>query len=101
MILVDPPRWPAHGTLFSHLVSDSSLSELHLLAAAIGLSPRAFDHDHYDVPERLYDPAIAAARTCSSDSEVSETRWENRVPWAGQRGGSTRITSAPAPHGLS
>jgi predicted metal-dependent HD superfamily phosphohydrolase len=60
VILVDPPRWPAHGTLFSHLVSDTSLSELHVLAAAIGLSPRAFDHDHYDLPQRLYESAIAA-----------------------------------------
>ncbi len=60
MILVDPPRWPAHGTVFSHLVSDTSLSELHDLATTIGLSPRAFDHDHYDLPQRLYDAAIAA-----------------------------------------
>lgn len=60
MILVDPPRWPAHGTLFSHLVSDSSLEELHATAAAVGLSPRAFDHDHYDLPQRLYEVAVAA-----------------------------------------
>jgi predicted metal-dependent HD superfamily phosphohydrolase len=60
VILVDPPAWPAHDTMFSHLVSDTSLSELHELAAAVGLSPRAFDHDHYDLPQRLYDEAVAA-----------------------------------------
>ncbi|MHB1009324.1 MAG: DUF4031 domain-containing protein [Propionibacteriaceae bacterium] len=60
VILVDPPRWPAHGTLFSHLVSDSDLTELHDLATAIGVSPRAFDHDHYDLPQRLYEEAVAA-----------------------------------------
>jgi predicted metal-dependent HD superfamily phosphohydrolase len=60
MILVDPPRWPAHGTLFSHLVTDTSLNELHDLAAAIGVSPRAFDHDHYDLPQRLYESAVTA-----------------------------------------
>ncbi len=60
MILVDPPRWPAHGTVFSHLVSDASLAELHAMAAAIGLNPRAFDHDHYDLPQRLYAAAVAA-----------------------------------------
>ncbi len=60
MILVDPPRWPAHGTVFSHLVSDASLVELHELAARIGLNPRAFDHDHYDLPQRLYGAAVAA-----------------------------------------
>jgi len=60
VILVDPPRWPAHDTVFSHLVSDSSLAELHDLAVRIGLSSRAFDHDHYDLPQRLYGPAVAA-----------------------------------------
>ncbi len=53
-VLIDPPAWPAHGTVFSHLVSDSSLSELHAFAQAAGIPARAFDHDHYDVPERRY-----------------------------------------------
>ena len=60
MILVDPPRWPAHDTVFSHLVSDAALPELHEFAARIGVSTRAFDHDHYDLPRRLYDEAVAA-----------------------------------------
>ncbi len=42
--------WPRHGTLWAHLVSDTSYNELHAFAAAAGLPPRAFDHDHYDVP---------------------------------------------------
>ena len=58
-ILVDPPRWPAHGTRFAHLVSDTSLNELHAFAAAAGLPVGAFDHDHYDVPERRYAELIA------------------------------------------
>ncbi len=33
-VLLDPARWPAHGTLWSHLVSDTSLAELHRLAQA-------------------------------------------------------------------
>ena len=49
-VLIDPPAWPAHGTVFSHLVSDASLEELHAFARAAGLSERAFDRDHYDVP---------------------------------------------------
>ena len=52
-IYLDPPLWPAHGTHFSHLVSDSSLSELHVVAAAAGIPERAFDGDHYDVPEEM------------------------------------------------
>ncbi|MGO2004190.1 DUF4031 domain-containing protein, partial [Arthrobacter rhombi] len=31
-ILIDPPLWPAHGTVFSHLVSDVSVEELHAFA---------------------------------------------------------------------
>ena len=54
MILIDPPMWPAHRTRFSHLVSDHSLAELHSFAAAAGLTERAFDGDHYDVPEERH-----------------------------------------------
>lgn len=58
MILIDPPMWPAHQTRFSHLVSDSSLSELHEFAAAAGLTERAFDGDHYDVPAERHDQLV-------------------------------------------
>ena len=53
-VLIDPPQWPAHGTLWAHLVSDESLDELHDFAEAAGIPQRAFDHDHYDVPEEKY-----------------------------------------------
>ncbi|WP_411732656.1 DUF4031 domain-containing protein [Paeniglutamicibacter sp.] len=59
-ILIDPPFWPAHGTLFSHLVSDASLGELHGFARDHGLPERAFDRDHYDVPQERYDDLVAA-----------------------------------------
>lgn len=59
-IYLDPPLWPAHGTHFSHLVSDSSLEELHAFAGAAGIPERAFDGDHYDVPERRFDDLVAA-----------------------------------------
>ena len=59
-VYVDPPLWPAHGTHFSHLVSDASLEELHAFAAAAGISERAFDGDHYDVAEARYEALVAA-----------------------------------------
>lgn len=59
-IYLDPPLWPAHGTHFSHLVSDTSLEELHTFAAASGIPDRAFDGDHYDVPERRFEDLVAA-----------------------------------------
>ncbi|MGW9552483.1 DUF4031 domain-containing protein [Citricoccus zhacaiensis] len=58
-VLIDPARWPAHGTVFSHLVSDRSLEELHAFASAAGISRRAFDGDHYDVPVERYAELVA------------------------------------------
>ena len=42
-VYIDPPTWPGHGRLWSHLVSDVSFEELHAFAAAIGCPPRAFE----------------------------------------------------------
>ncbi len=69
-ILVDAPRWPAHGTRFAHLVSDTSLNELHAFAAAAGLPFRAFDHDHYDIPERRHADLIALGAQPVSEKEL-------------------------------
>ncbi|RAX45304.1 DUF4031 domain-containing protein [Arthrobacter sp. AQ5-06] len=59
-IYLDPPLWPAHGMHFSHLISDTSLAELHAFATAAGIPYRAFDGDHYDVAERRFDDLVAA-----------------------------------------
>lgn len=53
-VLIDQPIWPAHGTVWAHIVSDASLSELHEFAAGAGLPRRSFDLDHYDVPAGLW-----------------------------------------------
>mgnify|MGYP002621044744 CR=1 FL=1 len=67
MIFVDPPRWPAHGRLWSHLVSDTSLAELHAFAEALGIPRRGFDRDHYDIPAERYPVAVwLGARPVSS-----------------------------------
>lgn len=58
-ILIDPPQWPAHGTLWSHLVSDVSYEELHEFAARLPVPRRGFDLDHYDVPASMQERAIA------------------------------------------
>ena len=60
MILVDEPLWPARGRLWSHLVSDSSLAELHAFAARAGIPERGFDLDHYDVPDEAHARLVAA-----------------------------------------
>jgi hypothetical protein len=52
--------WPAHGTIWGHLVSDESLAELHAFAARAGLPERSFDLDHYDVPADRYEELVRA-----------------------------------------
>jgi len=59
-VLIDPPRWPAHGRVWSHLVSDAFYTELHAFAADNGIPERGFDHDHYDVPGERYQLLIDA-----------------------------------------
>ncbi|MRH29907.1 DUF4031 domain-containing protein [Microbacterium sp. SYP-A9085] len=59
-ILIDDPRWPAHGRLWAHLVTDSSLDELHAFAQRNGIPRRAFDVDHYDVPADAHARLVAA-----------------------------------------
>lgn len=70
MILVDTPRWPAHGTVYGHLVSDASLWELHDFALTLGLDPRGFDHDHYDLAVDRWEPALAQGATLLDERDL-------------------------------
>ncbi|HQY34287.1 DUF4031 domain-containing protein [Actinotalea sp.] len=58
-VLIDPPLWPRHGRVWGHLVSDTSLAELHAFAARAGIPERGFDQDHYDVPAERYGELVA------------------------------------------
>ncbi|HYP73543.1 MAG TPA: DUF4031 domain-containing protein [Microbacterium sp.] len=69
-ILIDDARWPAHGRLWAHLVSDSDLGELHAFADANGIPRRGFDLDHYDVPEDALPRLIAAGAEHVSGREL-------------------------------
>lgn len=69
-ILIDPAVWPAHGTVWSHLVSDSSYDELHAFAARAGIPRRAFDLDHYDVPLERYDELVALGAEPTPSTEL-------------------------------
>ncbi|GHD35324.1 DUF4031 domain-containing protein [Streptomyces galbus] len=59
-VYIDPPTWPGHGRLWSHLVSDVSFAELHAFAERLGVPRRAFERDHYDLPSHRYADAVAA-----------------------------------------
>jgi hypothetical protein len=69
-VYIDPPAWPGHGRLWSHLVSDVSYEELHLFAADLGVPPRAFERDHYDLPSHRYADAVRAGAVEVSSREV-------------------------------
>ncbi|QNP71972.1 DUF4031 domain-containing protein [Streptomyces roseirectus] len=69
-VYIDPPAWPGHGHLWSHLVSDVSYDELHLFAEELGIPPRAFERDHYDIPAHRYAEVVAAGAVEVSSREV-------------------------------
>ena len=50
-VLVDQAIWHWKGRKWAHLVSDHSYDELHAFAERMGIPRRAFQGDHYDVPE--------------------------------------------------
>ncbi|AQA12516.1 MULTISPECIES: DUF4031 domain-containing protein [Streptomyces] len=79
-VLIDPPSWPGHGRLWSHLVSDVSFAELHAFAARIGAPRRGFDRDHYDLPSELYAKAVRAGA-----EEVGSKELLRRLKAAGLR----------------
>lgn len=58
MILVDYPLWPYKHEKWSHLVSDTSYEELHEFASLLSIPQKAFQGDHYDLPERLLNDAL-------------------------------------------
>jgi len=72
VIYVDEPVWPGRGRRWSHLVSDVSYVELHAFAELLGLPPRAFDGDHYDLPAERYPIAVwLGARPATSRDIVA------------------------------
>lgn len=70
-IFVDPPLWPAHGRLWSHLISDDSVAELHAFAERVGIPVRSFEGDHYDVPEERYAAVLAAGAVPVAATELA------------------------------
>ena len=80
MIYIDPPTWPGHGRLWSHLISDVSYAELHDFAAGLGIPRLAFERDHYDVVAERYATAVAAGA-----QEVDSREIVRRLTAAGLR----------------
>ena len=72
-IFIDEPLWPGHGRHWSHLISDTSFEELVAFADRLQIPRRAFDHDHYDIPEERFAECLAAgAQQCRSREIVAK-----------------------------
>ncbi|RKN41744.1 DUF4031 domain-containing protein [Streptomyces hoynatensis] len=69
-VYIDPPTWPGRGRMWSHLISDESLAELHAFAARLGTPRRAFERDHYDLPAERYADAVAAGAVEADSREL-------------------------------
>ncbi|MEU6060555.1 DUF4031 domain-containing protein [Streptomyces sp. NPDC047097] len=89
-LYIDPPTWPGHGRMWSHLVSDASYEELHAFAAAIGAPARAFDRDHYDVPSERYADAVAAGAVEVGSKELLRRLTDAGLRRPKRRGGGPR-----------
>lgn len=63
-ILIDPPLWPAHGTLWSHLITDTELAELHAFATGrSAILEHYLDRPAIYLTERAHDLWESRART--------------------------------------
>ena len=76
-VLIDRPIWPAHNTVWAHIVSDTSLEELHDFAQRAGIPRRGFDLDHYDVPAHKWHELVARDHI-AADLSLTERMGERR-----------------------
>ena len=67
---MDEARWWHRGRRWCHLVSDSSLAELHRFADANGIPRRGFQGDHYDIPEEFREAMIDGGATVVESREL-------------------------------
>jgi hypothetical protein len=79
-VLIDDPLWWWRGRRWCHMVSDSSLDELHDFAAALSVPRRSFQGDHYDIPEEYRHAMVEAGA-----QEVSSRELLRRLRAAGLR----------------
>jgi hypothetical protein len=79
-VLIDDPLWWWRGRRWCHMVSDTSLDELHEFAAGHGIPRRSFQGDHYDIPEEYRQDMVDAGA-----KEVGSRELLRRLRAAGLR----------------
>jgi 8-oxo-dGTP pyrophosphatase MutT (NUDIX family) len=97
-VLVDPPLWPAHGRLWSHVISDTSIEELHAFARRVGLPARSFEGDHYDAPEERYAELLAGGAQPVGATQLARILRDSGLRFPKRRG---EHPLARVPDGLS
>jgi 8-oxo-dGTP pyrophosphatase MutT (NUDIX family) len=85
-IWIDPPSWPAHGRLWSHVISDISYDELHTFAAQAGIPARGYDGDHYDVPQESYAALVAAGARPAEGKQLARVLRDSGLRFQKRRG---------------
>lgn len=104
-IYIDPPSWPGHGRMWSHLISDVSYDELHAFAARLDVPRRAFDRDHYDLSSHRYADAVRAGAVAVGSREVVRllhaSGLRRRKQWAATGGVGGREAGHPRAQGRS
>jgi hypothetical protein len=79
-VYIDPPNWPGHGRMWSHLISDVSFDELQTFADELDVPRRAFERDHYDIPSHRYADVVGAGAV-----EIGSKELVRRLTQAGLR----------------
>lgn len=69
-ILIDEARWWHEGRKWCHMVSDVSYAELFVFTDAIGIPRRAFQGDHFDIPEEYRNDMIEAGAVVVESREL-------------------------------
>jgi hypothetical protein len=69
-ILIDEARWWFQGRKWCHMVSDVSYDELLEFTDALDIPRRAFQGDHFDIPEEYREDMIAAGAVVVESREL-------------------------------
>ncbi|MDX3523132.1 MULTISPECIES: DUF4031 domain-containing protein [Streptomyces] len=88
-LYIDPPTWPGHGRMWSHLVSDASFDELHAFARRLDIPERAFERDHYDIPSHRYEEVVRAGAVQVGSKELLRRLTEAGLRRPKRRGATT------------
>jgi hypothetical protein len=79
-ILIDEARWWFQGKKWCHMVSDVSYDELLEFTDALDIPRRAFQGDHFDIPQEYREAMIDAGAV-----EVESRELLRRLRGAGLR----------------